>query len=111
MTWQTTVSSVDVVPTSKNDTETITVCKDGCNALFDTGSSVIGGQQDVLDAIANKIGAPYNVTYSEYLIACDAKDLPTIDFNFGKFKASLTSEDYVTPYWVRILSIKLGKRD
>lgn len=104
VTWQTKVSSVDVVPHSENDTKTITVCKDGCNALFDTGSSIIGGQQDVLDAIANKIGAPYNDTYSEYVIDCDAKDLPTIEFNFGKFKTALTSKDYVTPYWVGICS-------
>lgn len=102
MTWQTTVSSVDVVPTSPNDTEKITICEKGCNALFDTGSSVIGGQQDVLDKIANKIGAPYNETYSEYVIDCDATDLPTLEFNFGTFKTVLTSVDYVTPYWVRI---------
>lgn len=100
VTWQTTVSSVDVVPKSPNETQKITVCEKGCNVLFDTGSSIIGGQNETLDAIANKIGAPFNETYNEYLIACDAKDLPTIEFNFGTFKTILTSDDYVTPYWV-----------
>lgn len=102
VTWQTKVSSVDVIPTNPNDTKTITVCKDGCNVLFDTGSAIIGGQADVLDTIANKVGATYNESYNEYFIACDATDLPTIDFKFGEFITTLTSADYVTPFWVRI---------
>lgn len=107
VTWQTSVDSVSIVPQSPNNGKGI-VCGNGCNVLFDTGSSVIGGQKETLDAVGAALGAPWNDTHDEYLIACnngkidDPKTLPKLEFNFGTFKAVMDANDYVTPYYVSI---------
>jgi len=45
----------------------------GWDVISDTGTSFMGGPQDVTDAIANAVGATYDDFYGTYFIDCNAK--------------------------------------
>ncbi|KAE9555297.1 hypothetical protein FO519_001456 [Halicephalobus sp. NKZ332] len=51
-------------------------------AISDTGTSFIGGPQDVIDSLANAVGATYDYDYSAYLIDCKA-DFPSLTLTIG----------------------------
>lgn len=97
--WQIKMTSLNV--NSANGAP-LTLCatENGCETMFDTGMAVIGGPPDHMDAIAAAVGAKYNETYQQYVVPCNAKNLPNIEYQFGEVTITLTSKDYVAPWWL-----------
>lgn len=60
--------------------------KTGCRVAFDTGTSVIGGPSDFIDAIVSQLHLGEE---------CDIDSLPTIGFAFGLSVLNLDPLDYV----------------
>jgi len=58
----------------------------GWDVISDTGTSFMGGPQDVTDAIANAVGATYDDYYGTYFIDCNA--------NFGGVSITIGGKDY-----------------
>lgn len=72
-----------------------TFCVDGCNAIADTGTSLIAGPTDEIKKLNEMIGAT-PIVGGEYTIDCNKiSTLPALDFNIGGKKFTLTGEDYV----------------
>ncbi|NP_001296757.1 cathepsin D precursor [Clupea harengus] len=73
----------------------LTLCKDGCEAIVDTGTSLITGPPAEVRALQKAIGA-IPLIQGEYMIDCKkVPTLPTISFNVGGKTYSLTGEQYV----------------
>ncbi|XP_032394653.1 napsin-A [Etheostoma spectabile] len=86
--WQIMMSGVDVG-------NQLTLCKAGCQAIVDTGTSLIVGPVEEIRALHKAIGA-LPLLMGEYLIDCKRiPSLPAISFNIGGKTFNLTGEDYV----------------
>ncbi|KAM6957910.1 napsin-A [Aplochiton taeniatus] len=86
--WQIGMSGVEVG-------STLTLCKAGCQAIVDTGTSLITGPAAEIRALHKAIGA-LPLIMGEYLIKCDKiPTLPVVSFNIGGKMFNLTGEDYV----------------
>nr|AAI69806.1 LOC443721 protein [Xenopus laevis] len=73
----------------------LTLCKGGCEAIVDTGTSLITGPVEEVTALQRAIGA-IPLIRGEYMILCDnIPSLPVISFTFGGRVYSLTGEQYV----------------
>ncbi|XP_069005740.1 napsin-A [Embiotoca jacksoni] len=73
----------------------LTLCKAGCHAIVDTGTSLIVGPAEEVRALQTAIGA-LPLLMGEYIIDCARiPSLPVISFNIGGKMFSLTGEDYV----------------
>ncbi|KAL9955269.1 hypothetical protein ACROYT_G036567 [Oculina patagonica] len=85
--WQFKMDSMNVNGT--------TFCEGGCQAIADTGTSLIGGPTEEVKKLNTMIGATPIVS-GEYLIDCSKIDsLPAIDFILAGKKFTLTGKDYV----------------
>ncbi|XP_074552740.1 napsin-A [Halichoeres trimaculatus] len=86
--WQISVNGVEVG-------NQLTLCKDGCQAIVDTGTSLMVGPVEEIRALHKAIGA-LPLVMGEYLIDCKKiPTLPVISFDIGGKLFNLTGEDYV----------------
>ncbi|XP_037331905.1 napsin-A [Pungitius pungitius] len=86
--WQIKMSGVDVG-------NQLTLCKAGCQAIVDTGTSLIVGPVEEIRALHKAIGA-LPLLMGEYWINCERiPSLPVVSFIIGGKMYNLTGEDYV----------------
>ncbi|KAM6159455.1 cathepsin D [Rhynchocyon petersi] len=86
--WQIHMDSVDVG--SK-----LTLCKGGCEAIVDTGTSLMVGPVEEVTELQRALGA-IPLIQGEYMIPCEkVSSLPPITMRLGGKAYTLSSEDYV----------------
>ncbi|XP_031622606.1 pepsin A-like [Contarinia nasturtii] len=86
--WQILMSRVDIVTTA--GATTLTLCPNGCQAMFDTGMGISGTTADRMDAIAATVGAHYDNYWQLYISTTQTCDIgfqvmiyQTADFLLG----------------------------
>ncbi|KAJ8251571.1 hypothetical protein GJAV_G00222780 [Gymnothorax javanicus] len=86
--WQIAMDSVSVG-------NQLTLCNSGCQAIVDTGTSLIVGPVEEVRALQRAIGA-LPLLMGEYFIDCKkVPSLPVISFTLGGKQFNLTGDDYV----------------
>ncbi|CAF89153.1 unnamed protein product, partial [Tetraodon nigroviridis] len=86
----------------------LTLCKSGCEAIVDTGTSLLTGPSEEVRSLQKAIGA-LPLIQGEYMVSCDKiPTLPVITFNIGGKPYSLTGDQYVLK--VRATPASRGRR-
>merc|ERR1711962_712192 len=87
--WQVKMDGVSVAGADS-------VCAGGCEAVMDTGTSLIAGPASDIAAINKAIGAKVNPLTGQGMIDCDTiPNLPIINFTFDGKDYPLEGKDYV----------------
>lgn len=82
-----------------NSSMTVVVCKKGCEAILDTGTTLIWGPTDMTDKLNLNLGASYNVDTGLYIFDCaKINSLGRMNFGIGNRTFSLAARDYVFKY-------------
>nr|XP_031546932.1 cathepsin D isoform X3 [Vicugna pacos] len=85
--WQVHMEQVDVGTS-------LTLCKGGCEAIVDTGTSLIVGPVEEVRELQKAIGA-VPLIQGEYMIPCEkVSSLPEVTLKLGGRGYKLSSEDY-----------------
>ena len=70
-------------------------CDGGCEAIADTGTTLIVGPTDEIDKLNNQLGATQD-QFGDYIFDCSQIDsLPPVTINLGGKDFVLTKDDYV----------------
>ncbi|XP_057585197.1 cathepsin D [Hippopotamus amphibius kiboko] len=86
--WQVHMDQMDVG-------SSLTVCKGGCEAIVDTGTSLIVGPVEEVRELQKAIGA-LPLIQGEYMIPCEkVSGLPEVTLKLGGRDYKLSPEDYV----------------
>lgn len=107
--WQFFMSSVII---TKPGGSQYIACKSGCQAIMDTGTSLITGPEAEVSAINEILGAYKIEETGEYHIDCakiqNIKSAPTITLNIQGERYELTVRDYILQINVSIFGIHLN---
>uniref|UniRef100_A0A8C9PWD0 Napsin-A n=1 Tax=Spermophilus dauricus TaxID=99837 RepID=A0A8C9PWD0_SPEDA len=80
----------------------LTVCAQGCAAILDTGTSLITGPSEEIQALNVAIGG-FPLLAGQYLIQCSKiPSLPAVSFLLGGVWFNLTAQDYVIQGGIRL---------
>ncbi|XP_043561902.1 cathepsin D-like [Chiloscyllium plagiosum] len=75
--------------------DSLVLCKGGCSAIVDTGTSLITGPAAEIQALQKSIGA-IPLTQGQYKVDCNkVASLPPINFSLGGQSFTLTGEQYI----------------
>ncbi|KAM9330210.1 pepsin A-like [Gastrophryne carolinensis] len=86
--WQITIDSITL-------NGEVVACRDGCQAIVDTGTSVIAGHPAAIDQIQNAIGAKAD-PYGLYHVTCDSiTALPDLTISIGGRDYTLPASAYI----------------
>ncbi|XP_043826941.1 cathepsin D [Dromiciops gliroides] len=86
--WQVHMDMIKV----KND---LTLCKDGCEVIVDTGTSLITGPKEEIKSLHKVLGA-VPLIQGEYMFPCEkVTSLPPVSFVLGNKAFELTGEQYI----------------
>jgi hypothetical protein len=77
------------------------------HAIVDSGTSLLTGPSDVVKEIAESMGAK-KINKAEYMVPCDAKDLPTLTYTLNGKAFTLESSDYLIPNGDQCLLAMMG---
>ncbi|XP_029160639.1 lysosomal aspartic protease-like isoform X1 [Nylanderia fulva] len=103
--WQFTIDKITIYNhifyvDGREEIKNHTLCAHGCEAIANTGTSLIYGPFRDVSIINELIATIYWNNYGEHRIYCfkkDAANMPVISFIIGGKMFNLTSQDYIQP--------------
>jgi cathepsin D len=85
--WQFKMDGVQV--------QDLSICNGGCQAIADTGTSLLAGPKDDISKLNAKIGA-VPIVNGEYMVPCNlTSSLPSVTFLLNGQKFVLTGDEYI----------------